>query len=114
MCNSELKPHVHAQLIKAWAEGHTVQCWNERFEKWIDSEDPAWSPSARYRIKPEQSDFDKYGIEKGDVWKITPQSSYSFTVAFLSGFTFIDTKGTAREPDERMVLLFRRGVVDKL
>jgi hypothetical protein len=50
------KPHKHAELIKAWADGATIQ-WvgavKHGGEKvWMDIENPDWE-SEEYRIKPE-------------------------------------------------------------
>lgn len=70
MCNSELKPHVHAQQIKAWADGHTIEYWCRFSNQWTVEVDPAWALDAKYRIKPEQSDFEKYGVEVGDAWSM--------------------------------------------
>ena len=50
------QPHKHAALIKAWAEGATIQVnFPNDAERWTDTPDPAWgtSYSRKYRIKPE-------------------------------------------------------------
>lgn len=47
-----MKPHVHAELIKAWADGATIQARNEIFE-WVDIPNPTWQPYLEYQIKPE-------------------------------------------------------------
>lgn len=120
MCDNKRKPHVHAELIKAWADGAVIQFFCGVKKEWVDIIYPApvWNTSSLYRIKPEQTDLEKYGVEVGDVWKITPQSGYCFTVRrwmkAVSSWSFEDTDGTTRQADDRMVLLFRRGVVDKL
>ena len=54
-----MKPHKHAELIKAWADGAEIQVsylvvgadgWSE----WEVEEYPRWyDPMARFRIKPE-------------------------------------------------------------
>jgi hypothetical protein len=55
MCNEQKKPHVHAALIKAWADGAIIQyqrpdgCWVRAFKN-----EPDWGdPDVVYRIKPE-------------------------------------------------------------
>lgn len=45
-----MKPHKHAELIKAWADGAVIQIKN-LFGKWVDT-DPLWSEDHIYRIKP--------------------------------------------------------------
>ena len=46
-----MKPHKHAELIKAWADGAEIEVkkpdgWEIRFS-------PKWHPDNEYRIKPE-------------------------------------------------------------
>ena len=51
--NSEKVPHVHAECIKAWAEGEQIQYRNRRGE-WVDcTAYPLWSTLGDYRVKPE-------------------------------------------------------------
>ena len=45
-----MKPHKHAELIKAWADGAKIQLWWA--DGWVDSENPNWGGEI-YRIKPE-------------------------------------------------------------
>lgn len=46
------KPHKHAELIKAWADGAKIQeCVGP--DQWWDDDEPAWYPTITYRIKPE-------------------------------------------------------------
>lgn len=47
--------HKHAELIKAWADGAEIQCkqfkYGDEYE-WVDDDNPYWSVSFEYRIKP--------------------------------------------------------------
>ena len=46
--------HKHYDCIVAWAEGKTVQNFNDRRMCWEDiTGDPYWVNSFQYRIKPE-------------------------------------------------------------
>ncbi len=45
------KPHKHADLIKAWADGASVQLQG-RDEAWNDDAMPQWHEQRAYRIKP--------------------------------------------------------------
>ena len=46
--------HKHYDCIVAWAEGKTVQNFNDRRMCWEDiTGDPYWVDSYQYRIKPE-------------------------------------------------------------
>tara|TARA_R110000822_G_scaffold39867_1_gene109102 strand:+ start:97 stop:429 length:333 start_codon:yes stop_codon:yes gene_type:complete len=47
-----MKPHTHAELIKAWAEGYQIEeQWENR--GWVATDEPRWFPSVQYRIRPE-------------------------------------------------------------
>ena len=43
--------HPHAELIKKWADGHTIQT-KAKFG-WIDTPTPLWSEGTEYRVKPD-------------------------------------------------------------
>jgi hypothetical protein len=49
---NEMKPHKHAELIKAWADGAEIQYRYQNFIDWYDIENPNWDVSKEYRIKP--------------------------------------------------------------
>lgn len=48
-------PHKHAELIKAWADGHQIQYRHNGQMGWTSIGDypPEWSLNTEYRIKPE-------------------------------------------------------------
>lgn len=46
-----MKPHKHAELIKAWADGAQIQVYTNT---WNDDLHPLWRPNLEYRIKPEE------------------------------------------------------------
>lgn len=47
------KPHKHAELIKAWADGAEIE-WKNSNESWVVDRNPNWGyQDAMYRIKPE-------------------------------------------------------------
>lgn len=55
-----MKPHKHAELIKAWADGATIQFKSLNGE-WMDCPESIWGESCEYRIKPEpKQDWDEY------------------------------------------------------
>lgn len=49
------KPHVHAEVIKAWADGATVEFNNGCPDEWreVINGTPAWNPHVQYRVKSE-------------------------------------------------------------
>ena len=58
------KPHKHAELIKAWADGAEIEIellvGKELMPEWHEDDFPTWNEDRRYRIKPEQKpDFYK-------------------------------------------------------
>lgn len=54
MANETKKPHVHAECIKAWADGAIIQ-WEYNPGDWRDLQGntPTWGFNNKYRIKPE-------------------------------------------------------------
>jgi hypothetical protein len=64
-----MKPHKHAELIKAWADGYTIQ-YKDGYG-WWDWDYPDWDGDDEYRIKPEQKpDYSRYivGSETSNDW----------------------------------------------
>ena len=49
-----MKPHKHAELIKAWADGVEIEFWSSPDNKWYLTERPSWDAWKTYRIKPEE------------------------------------------------------------
>lgn len=49
-----MKPHKHAELIKAWADGAEIQYRPNANYDWVDKEEPLWFEEYQYRIKPEE------------------------------------------------------------
>lgn len=45
-----MKPHIHADIIKAWADGATIEYFWEG--KWKTTDMPVWEVTTRYRVKP--------------------------------------------------------------
>ena len=47
-----MKPHKHAEIIKAWADGAVIErLWSD--EHWLIDNQPMWEEWEEYRIKPE-------------------------------------------------------------
>lgn len=46
-------PHVHAEVIKAWADGAEIECKQINDDRWAAIIcTPNWHPNWEYRIKP--------------------------------------------------------------
>lgn len=50
-----MKPHRHAELIKAWADGAEIEYFDQASRKWQPplGTSPSWTEYLKYRIKPE-------------------------------------------------------------
>ncbi len=49
-----MKPHKHAEAIKAWADGAEIEYRLSPEEEWKYMESPLWWDCNEYRIKPKQ------------------------------------------------------------
>jgi hypothetical protein len=89
----QLTPHIHAEVIKAWASGETIQFKTGLSKAWVDltqNDTPGFHKEYEYRIKPEPKpdivaygrttycsmdgvEFDSFGSSKctGDNLKLT-------------------------------------------
>lgn len=47
------KPHIHAEIIKAWADGATIQFSTDDGYSWLTTNSPTWDSNYQYRVKPE-------------------------------------------------------------
>ena len=67
-----MKPHKHAELIKAWADGAEIEAWDCGF--WYAAKDPTWQENMKYRIKPEPKPdvrlFTYVGRYEGDLTEV--------------------------------------------
>lgn len=68
------KPHKHAELIKAWADGAEIEIYSKITNEWIGMPHPDWHVAMEYRIKPEPKlDVVRFvaiqGNKKGDLFK---------------------------------------------
>jgi hypothetical protein len=48
-----MKPHKHAELIKAWADGAEIEYRFFDDGEWNIANTPSWKEGTQYRIKPE-------------------------------------------------------------
>lgn len=46
-------PHKHAELIKAWADGATIETFYGADDSWDVINGPCWMEDSLYRVKPE-------------------------------------------------------------
>ena len=53
----DMKKHPHAEVIKQWAEGATVQYFDVQTKKWVDDDTPIFTPLIPHRVKPAAADL---------------------------------------------------------
>lgn len=49
--------HIHAELIKAWSDGATIEFFNTLSKSWEECPEniPLWHESLYYRVKPKEN-----------------------------------------------------------
>lgn len=55
------KPHKHAELIKAWADGEQIQFRSNPDASWKDVDSPKWDVTTEYQIKLAPKEISIYG-----------------------------------------------------
>lgn len=45
-------PRIHAEFIKAWAEGYDIEAYNPERGQWIVCPEPGWFADIEYRVRP--------------------------------------------------------------
>lgn len=44
--------HIHAEVIKAWADGEEIEMFIASIQQWHHAQTPMWDTTTRYRVKP--------------------------------------------------------------
>lgn len=72
-------PHVHAEVIKAWADGAEIE-YRYGDGPWCAVEEPGWTSYCQYRVKPVphkwQKEMDAYYKEKKDIQCRTKRTNW--------------------------------------
>jgi hypothetical protein len=60
-------PRIHAEFIKAWADGYDIEAYNPERDAWIICPEPGWFPDIEYRVRPgviekPKSKYDEYVV----------------------------------------------------
>lgn len=106
--------HVFHDVIVAYANGEQIQVQYESDSCWQDVALPNFDTAYNWRVKPEQTDLQKYGIEVGDVWSTRGGDSLVIRCANVGVGSYRTLAGTLRSKGELKTLLFRRGARNKL
>jgi len=48
-------PHKHSEVIKAWADGETIQVRVSNHSEWLPICEPSWNEDYEYRVKPKDA-----------------------------------------------------------
>lgn len=59
MTDPKRTPHVHAAIIKAWADGAEIECFHKVKSTWMAVGGPIWLTDNEYRVKPEPHKWQK-------------------------------------------------------
>jgi hypothetical protein len=63
-----MNKHVHAELIKKWADGAEIEYYDAGFCQWFKTKVPAWNAKCQYRVaKPLWQDDLLKAVLNGDV-----------------------------------------------
>lgn len=77
-----MKPHKHAALIKAWADGAEIQyCYSDVNRCWADAFSPSWCWDIKYRIKPRE-------FETGAFYPVTLELGLRFIATYRGNDNF--------------------------
>jgi hypothetical protein len=57
----QMKPHIHAEVIKAWADGAEIEMASKSTnDTWIRVGTPDWDTTCQYRVKPHDPIMSSY------------------------------------------------------
>jgi hypothetical protein len=93
-----MKPHKHAELIKAWADGAEIECRDCRV--WYHAKDPRWQEDMEYRIKSES----KPDIVKSFILEANP----------VLGLRLNEISGFQKQPHEDWIRILFDGETAKM
>lgn len=66
------KPHKHAEVIKAWADGEKVEVFKADTGTWHTADDPYFYPSDEYRVKQRRT-YPKTTLTRTEIYEIYKQ-----------------------------------------
>ena len=112
MCNKRSNkpvPHVHAEIIKAWADGKKIEVYDDRSEAWIYTDHPAWCFDNKYRVKP---------VERVAVYRVAYEHDALRNVVGISESFYEDVGSFKKEAGltgrtQTQILFFTKKMVDK-
>ena len=98
-----MKLHKHAELIKAWADGATIEC--NDCGVWFYANNPTWQENMEYRIKPEpKPDVVGYLYQDNSVWREYRKEQYNRNDDLIRPAIKLTFDGETGEPKSAEVL----------
>lgn len=106
-----MKPHVHAEVIKAWADGAEIEFRHAQHHPWEAASNPTWTINSEYRVKP-KAVVKYHGILQGtngyedmnrstgyhaDPWHVRSQYDKGWKLIAIVKTTFVDRVPVAVE-----------------
>lgn len=103
------KPHEHADLIKAWADGAEIEYYVNAYNEWrLLTDTPGWHVGHKYRVKPEPVIVEKYhGI-------LADKSCYdvNHTTGYYSAADFVANGVKLRNDNYKLIAIIKTKFVD--
>lgn len=84
------KPHVHAELIKAWADGDEIETYNRSTAQWVGCHKPMWFEDESYRVKQ------KVTHKIGNIYRFCDGSEHMLVCSSSSHVALIAISGLFR------------------
>lgn len=111
------KPHMHAAVIKAWADGAPIEARQAGVQPWMNCPMPGWHDDWEYRIKPAAPvvETKMTGKEFEQIWDMSDVKYQQGIHAVWAAYTRIANAAIARAIADGQVLpVDQKNYVDRL
>ena len=94
-----MKPHKHAEVIKAWADGAEIQSRISN-SGWVDCSTPHWYEGSEYRVKPKDV-IKKYNVslQEGNYFFVLIDTNNTFYHPYNLVLTFDGVSGHLKKAE---------------
>jgi hypothetical protein len=76
------KPHIHAEVIRAYADGETIQYFDNINVDWFYASYPEFHEEIKYRVKPKQ-EYPKIELTIQEIYKSYRDKDDSCSTALM-------------------------------
>ena len=87
-----MKPHKHAELIHAWADGAEIE-WKHHSGEWLPLECAVWVEALEYRIKPRE-------FEEGAFYPVLLEDETNDVAWYRCGFFYMTAIAEPHDQEE--------------